>query len=76
MQQAYQICALGGNLIMTSIIRGDMLLPGNLFSIGRATTAASLRRRDAQPVVGDSHILPIRRPIHHPAKQLNFVVTH
>jgi S-(hydroxymethyl)glutathione dehydrogenase/alcohol dehydrogenase len=34
MQQAYQMCALGGHLITTSIIRGDMVLPGNLFSIG------------------------------------------
>jgi S-(hydroxymethyl)glutathione dehydrogenase/alcohol dehydrogenase len=37
MQQAYQMCALGGHLITTSIIRGDMVLPGNLFSIGGVT---------------------------------------
>jgi S-(hydroxymethyl)glutathione dehydrogenase/alcohol dehydrogenase len=34
MQQAYQMTALGGHVITTSIIRGDMVLPGNLFSIG------------------------------------------
>jgi len=37
MQQAYQMCALGGHLITTSIIRGDMVLPGNLFTIGGVT---------------------------------------
>jgi S-(hydroxymethyl)glutathione dehydrogenase/alcohol dehydrogenase len=37
MQQAYQMCALGGHLVTTSIIRGDMVLPGNLFSIGGVT---------------------------------------
>jgi S-(hydroxymethyl)glutathione dehydrogenase/alcohol dehydrogenase len=37
MQQAYQMCSLGGHLITTSIIRGDMVLPGNLFSIGGVT---------------------------------------
>jgi len=37
MQQAYQMCALGGHVITTSIIRGDMVLPGNLFSIGGVT---------------------------------------
>jgi len=37
MQQAYQMCGLGGHLITTSIIRGDMVLPGNLFSIGGVT---------------------------------------
>ena len=37
MQQAYQMCALGGHLITTSIIRGDLALPGNLFSIGGVT---------------------------------------
>lgn len=37
MQQAYQMCALGGHLITTSIIRGDLVLPGNLFSIGGVT---------------------------------------
>jgi S-(hydroxymethyl)glutathione dehydrogenase/alcohol dehydrogenase len=37
MQQAYQMCGLGGHLITTSIIRGDVVLPGNLFSIGGVT---------------------------------------
>jgi S-(hydroxymethyl)glutathione dehydrogenase/alcohol dehydrogenase len=37
MQQAYQMCALGGQLITTSIIRGDLVLPGNLFMIGGVT---------------------------------------
>ena len=37
MQQAYQMSALGGTLITTSIIRGDIVLPGNLFSIGGVT---------------------------------------
>jgi S-(hydroxymethyl)glutathione dehydrogenase / alcohol dehydrogenase len=37
MQQAYQMCGLGGHLITTSIIRGDLVLPGNLFSIGGVT---------------------------------------
>ena len=37
MQQAYQMCSLGGHLITTSIIRGDMVIPGNLFSIGGVT---------------------------------------
>lgn len=37
MQQAYQMCALGGHVITTSIIRGDISLPGNLFSIGGVT---------------------------------------
>jgi S-(hydroxymethyl)glutathione dehydrogenase/alcohol dehydrogenase len=37
MQQAYQMCSLGGHLITTSIVRGDMVLPGNLFSIGGVT---------------------------------------
>jgi S-(hydroxymethyl)glutathione dehydrogenase/alcohol dehydrogenase len=37
MQQAYQMCGQGGHLITTSIIRGDMVLPGNLFSIGGVT---------------------------------------
>jgi S-(hydroxymethyl)glutathione dehydrogenase/alcohol dehydrogenase len=34
MQQAYQMCALGGHLITTSLVRGNITLPGNLFSIG------------------------------------------
>jgi S-(hydroxymethyl)glutathione dehydrogenase/alcohol dehydrogenase len=37
MQQAYQMCGLGGHLITTSIVRGDLVLPGNLFSIGGVT---------------------------------------
>ena len=37
MQQAYQMCSLGGHLITTSIIRGDLVLPGNLFAIGGVT---------------------------------------
>jgi S-(hydroxymethyl)glutathione dehydrogenase/alcohol dehydrogenase len=37
MQQAYQICALGGHLITTSLVRGNITLPGNLFSIGGVT---------------------------------------
>jgi Zn-dependent alcohol dehydrogenase len=31
------MCALGGHLITTSIVRGDLVLPGNLFSIGGVT---------------------------------------
>ena len=34
MQQAYQMCALGGQLITTGLVRGDIALPGSLFSIG------------------------------------------
>jgi S-(hydroxymethyl)glutathione dehydrogenase/alcohol dehydrogenase len=34
MQQAYQMCALGGHVITTSLVRGDITLPGSLFSIG------------------------------------------
>jgi S-(hydroxymethyl)glutathione dehydrogenase/alcohol dehydrogenase len=37
MQQAYQMCALGGHLITTGAIRGDIALPGNLFSFGGVT---------------------------------------
>jgi S-(hydroxymethyl)glutathione dehydrogenase/alcohol dehydrogenase len=37
MQQAYRMCGLGGHLITTSIIRGDLVLPGNLFAIGGVT---------------------------------------
>lgn len=37
LQQAYQICALGGHLITTSLVRGNITLPGNLFSIGGVT---------------------------------------
>ena len=34
MQQAYQMCALGGHVITTSLVRGNISLPGTLFSIG------------------------------------------
>src|SRR6185503_2127413 len=34
MQQAYQMCALGGHVITTSLVRGNITLPGTLFSIG------------------------------------------
>ncbi len=37
MQQAYQICALGGHVITTSLVRGNITLPGTLFSIGGVT---------------------------------------
>ena len=37
MQQAYQMCALGGHLITTSLVRGNITLPGALFSIGGVT---------------------------------------
>lgn len=37
MQQAYQMCAFGGHLITTSLVRGNISLPGNLFSIGGVT---------------------------------------
>ena len=37
MQQAYQMCALGGHLITTSLVRGNITLPGGLFSIGGVT---------------------------------------
>jgi S-(hydroxymethyl)glutathione dehydrogenase/alcohol dehydrogenase len=37
MQQAYQMCALGGHLITTSLVRGNITLPANLFSIGGVT---------------------------------------
>jgi S-(hydroxymethyl)glutathione dehydrogenase/alcohol dehydrogenase len=37
MQQAYQMCALGGHCITTSLVRGNITLPGNLFSIGGIT---------------------------------------
>ncbi len=33
-QQAYQMCALGGHLITTSLVRGNVSLPGTLFTIG------------------------------------------
>ncbi len=37
MQQAYQMCALGGHIITTSLVRGNITLPGNLFSFGGVT---------------------------------------
>jgi len=37
MQQAYRMCALGGHLVTTSLVRGDITLPGNLFSFGGVT---------------------------------------
>jgi S-(hydroxymethyl)glutathione dehydrogenase/alcohol dehydrogenase len=37
MQQAYQMCALGGHLITTSLARGNVTLPASLFSIGGVT---------------------------------------
>jgi S-(hydroxymethyl)glutathione dehydrogenase/alcohol dehydrogenase len=36
-QQAYQMCALGGHLVTTSLVRGNVMLPGNLFTIGGVT---------------------------------------
>ena len=36
-QQAYLMCALGGHLITTSLVRGDVTLPGALFTIGGVT---------------------------------------
>ena len=33
-QQAYQMCGLGGHLITTSLVRDDITLPGTLFTIG------------------------------------------
>jgi S-(hydroxymethyl)glutathione dehydrogenase/alcohol dehydrogenase len=36
-QQAYQMCGLGGHLITTSLVRGNVTLPGNLFTIGGVT---------------------------------------
>ena len=31
------MCALGGHLVTTSLVRGNISLPGNLFSIGGVT---------------------------------------
>ena len=36
-QQAYQMCALGGHLITTSLVRGTVSFPGTLFTIGGVT---------------------------------------
>ncbi len=33
-QQAYQMCSLGGHVITTSLVRGNVSLPGTLFTIG------------------------------------------
>jgi S-(hydroxymethyl)glutathione dehydrogenase/alcohol dehydrogenase len=37
MQQAYQMCSLGGHVITTSLVIGNVSLPGTLFSIGGVT---------------------------------------
>jgi S-(hydroxymethyl)glutathione dehydrogenase/alcohol dehydrogenase len=37
MQHAYQMCSLGGHVITTSLVRGNITLPGNTFSIGGIT---------------------------------------
>src|SRR5678815_2638787 len=37
MLHAYQMCSLGGHVITTSLVRGNITLPGNLFSIGGIT---------------------------------------
>jgi S-(hydroxymethyl)glutathione dehydrogenase / alcohol dehydrogenase len=36
-QQAYQMCALGGHLITTSLVRGNISFPGTQFTIGGVT---------------------------------------
>ena len=36
-QQAYQMCALGGHLITTSLVRGNVSFPGTQFTIGGVT---------------------------------------
>jgi S-(hydroxymethyl)glutathione dehydrogenase/alcohol dehydrogenase len=36
-QQAYQMCGLGGHLVTTSLVRGNITLPGALFTIGGVT---------------------------------------
>ena len=36
-QQAYQMCALGGHLITTSLVRGTVSFPGTQFTIGGVT---------------------------------------
>ena len=36
-QQAYQMCSLGGHLVTTSLVRGNITLPGTLFTIGGVT---------------------------------------
>jgi S-(hydroxymethyl)glutathione dehydrogenase/alcohol dehydrogenase len=37
MQQAYRMTALGGHIVTTGLLRGDITLPGNLFSFGGIT---------------------------------------
>ncbi len=37
MQQAYQMCSAGGHVITTSLVRGTIALPANLFAIGGIT---------------------------------------
>jgi S-(hydroxymethyl)glutathione dehydrogenase/alcohol dehydrogenase len=37
MQQAYRMTALGGHIVTTGLVRGDIALPGNLFSFGGVT---------------------------------------
>ncbi len=37
MQQAYRMTALGGHIVTTGAVRGDISLPGNLFSFGGVT---------------------------------------
>jgi len=37
MQHAYQMCSLGGHVITTSLVRGNITLPGTLFAIGGIT---------------------------------------
>ena len=37
MQQAYRMTALGGHIVTTGAVRGDIALPGNLFSFGGIT---------------------------------------
>ncbi len=34
MQQAYQMCATGGDVVTTSLVRGNVTLPGLLFALG------------------------------------------
>ena len=36
-QYAYQMCSLGGHVITTSLVRGNVTLPGNSFTIGGVT---------------------------------------
>jgi S-(hydroxymethyl)glutathione dehydrogenase/alcohol dehydrogenase len=37
LQQSYEMCAPGGHVITTSLVRGNLTLPGNLFTIGGRT---------------------------------------